>query len=60
MSTDRELRERYNEFLNEMYGQVSVAGYYYDTAYLLKEADPTAYEIGFDDYLDMIGYEEQP
>ena len=47
-SNDNE--EEYNEFLDDTYGSVNVAGYKYDTSYVLKEIDPTAYSVGHSDF----------
>ena len=47
-SNDNE--EEYNEFLDDIYGEVFVAGYKYDTSYVLKEIDPTAYSVGHSDF----------
>lgn len=51
---DYELEELYKEFLNEIYGVVNVAGYEYDTATTLREIDPTAYRVGFNDWIDSL------
>lgn len=49
---DWELEGRYDEYLDEVYPSVSVAGYEYSTSRALKEIDPTAYRCGFVDWLD--------
>lgn len=47
-----ELKERFDEFLDEAYGTVEVAGLTYCTSDLLKSADPIAYRVMFNDWLD--------
>lgn len=48
-----ELNDMYDDFLNDCYGLVTVAGMQFGTARLLKQADPIAYDIGFTDWLDQ-------
>lgn len=47
-----ELEEFYQDFLDDIYGQVNIGGYKYDTSMALKNIDPTAYRCGFNDWLD--------
>ena len=47
-----ELKERFDEFLDEAYGTVEVAGLTYCTSDLLKSTDPIGYRCGFNDWLD--------
>lgn len=42
--------DRYNEMLNEIYGDVEIAGIPYATSYALKRVDETAYNCGFNDW----------
>lgn len=49
------LIEQYNDSINDISGEVSVYGMSWDASYVLEQMDPTAYRIGFYDYLDMIG-----
>lgn len=53
--------DQYEEMFDEIYGEVNIAGYTYDTSYALKELDPTAYRCGLLDYVDSLnlieGYE---
>ena len=44
--------DQYDEFLDEAYGEVEIAGMTFSTSYALKELDPTAYRCGFNDYTD--------
>jgi hypothetical protein len=47
----RELTEKdYDIFLDEAYGDVEVAGLKYPTSQVLKEIDPTAYDVGLADW----------
>jgi len=49
--------ELYDDFLNEVYPDLIIAGYNYDTAIALKELDPIAYRCGFNDWCDSEGIE---
>ena len=49
--SDRDLEKRYNEYLDEVYETVSICGYEYDASHALKMVDPTAYGVGFNDWL---------
>lgn len=40
----------YAEYLNEIYGQVSVCGQTFDSGDLFKDADPVAFDCGKGDY----------
>lgn len=44
--------ERYDDMLDELYGDVEIAGLTYSTSRALKEIDPTAYRVGFADWED--------
>jgi hypothetical protein len=35
----------FDEYLDEVYGDVSIANVLYSTSYALKEVDPTAYDV---------------
>jgi hypothetical protein len=50
--TDEELEEIYNEWLDEVYGEVDIAGYKWATSHAFKEIDPTTYRCKFNDWLD--------
>jgi len=50
--SDRELHERYDDFLDEVYPECKIGGYDYQTSRALKEVDPVAYRCGFNDWLD--------
>lgn len=51
-------QERYNEMLDEVYGDVTICGYTYDSSYALKEVDPIAYQCGKNDWLDSLDNDE--
>lgn len=42
--------EQYEELLNEIYGDVEIAGFSYATGYALKELDPIAFRCRYSDY----------
>ena len=46
--------EEYDNFLDEVYGDVDIAGYTYRTSQILKEVDSIAYRCGFLEYQDEI------
>jgi hypothetical protein len=50
--TDNELERMYDQFLDEVYEPVKIAGLSYSTSEALKEIDRTAYDQGFIDWLD--------
>lgn len=44
----------FGEFLDEAYGDVSIAGLAYSTSYALKDIDPIAYRQEMLDYIDSV------
>ncbi len=46
----------YEAYLNEAYPPINICGIEYDTGYALRQVDPTAFRVGFADWLD--GLEE--
>lgn len=50
--TELDLQERYDEMLDEIYGDVSIAGLNYCTSNALKRIDMVAYNEGFSNWLD--------
>ena len=50
-SDDKKL---YDEYLDEVYGSVNVAGMTFDTSQTLQYLDPTAYRCGFNDFVDTL------
>jgi hypothetical protein len=47
-----DVEEQYDEFLDECYGDVEIAGFSYTTSRSLKQVDPIAYRCGLIDFLD--------
>lgn len=47
-----DLDAMYDDTLDDVYGDVSIAGMTYSTSYALKEIDPIAYRVGKSDWLD--------
>lgn len=58
--SERELYSMYEDFLDEVYGTVEVAGMHYDTSRILKATDPIAYREGFCDWLNSSDFVEDP
>jgi len=54
-----EFEQMYDEWLDEVYGTVEVAGVMYDTSVLWKNADPIAYEVGMGDYANHLMEEDE-
>lgn len=52
-----EAEDAYEEWLNEVYGTVSVAGLDYDTGRALRELDPVTFRCGVADWADSEGIE---
>ena len=48
-----ELLQQYDEMLNECHPMVELCGMQYEPAYALKELDPIAYRVGFNDWLSF-------
>lgn len=48
---DEPTKEDYDEWLDEAYGDVAIAGLTYSTSDALKSCDPIAYRVGFSDYV---------
>jgi hypothetical protein len=44
--------DRYDEALDDVYPEATVAGYTYQTSRALKEIDPIAYRTGFNEWVD--------
>jgi len=49
--SDSELEERYDDYLDECYGEVSIAGLTYQTSHVLRQVDEVAYRCGFNDWI---------
>lgn len=50
--SEYELDQDYAVMLDECYGTVKICSYEYDAAHALREIDPTAYRMGFLDWVD--------
>jgi len=48
------LDELFDDYLNEVYGEVEICGYTYNSASALKEIDNVAYRTGYNDWLDTL------
>jgi len=53
--TYSEAYEMYEDFINESGDPIVILGLTYDPARVLKEVDPTAYRVYFNDYMDSSG-----
>lgn len=53
--TESEVMEDYDEYLNEIFGVVTICGYDYDAAQAFKQCDPVAYRCEFLNYCDAEG-----
>ena len=51
--SERELEERFDEFLSEVYGEVDLCGYTYPARDVFKSHDPIAYRQDFLSWLDV-------
>ena len=51
--TESEAFERYNDILDSE-GPVTIAGIQFDPSYALRELDPIAYEVGFNDFVSSL------
>ncbi len=49
---DDEAHERYDEYMQEVYGDIEVCGIRMDALDVLKHMDPVAYRTGFNDWMD--------
>ena len=45
------IEEIFDEYLNELYGQVNICGIEYDAAYAFKRVDQIAYEVELSDWI---------
>lgn len=50
--------ELYRDMLDDVYGDVTVAGMTYTTSRALEVLDPIAFRVGFSDWTDAEGFEE--
>jgi hypothetical protein len=54
---DADAYQRYDEMLDEIHESVKCGDLEWDMSRVLKEMDPTAYQCGFNDWLDSEGLE---
>lgn len=50
MITESEAYDRYDEFLDEMYGEIKIGSSIFNPSKILKKWDNTAYNCGFNDF----------
>ena len=55
ISTMSEARQAYRDMLDEVFGDVNVAGMEMQTSRVLEEMDPIAFRCGFADWADAEG-----
>lgn len=48
----------YEQDLNEMYGDVDVCGCSYPAGMILREVDPTAFDVGYNDWCSEVKEEQ--
>ena len=53
-----ELETYFEEYLNELYDDVDVCGYVYQSGSLLKSIDPIAFGVEMSSWMVNSGYEE--
>lgn len=52
--SEYELELAFDEFLDEVYGEVRIGAYTYATSSALKNVDPIAYRIGLSEFEDEV------
>lgn len=50
--SEENLLKRFNEFLDEVYGDVKISAYTYNTSQALESVDPITYREEFNNWLD--------
>lgn len=50
--TDYDLHQMFEEFIDDVYGDVRIFGLDYPTSYVLERVDGPAYREGFNNWLD--------
>ena len=53
-----ERKEAFDEYLNEIYGSVEIAGMTWDASIAFERVDPTAYVLALTDYEDSLSDDE--
>jgi hypothetical protein len=51
---EKNMKEYYDDMLNEVFPKTNISGIDYPYSYLLKEIDPIAYEVGMSDYESVL------
>lgn len=49
---DDDMHDRYDEWINDVHGNVSIGNATFSPSDILKELDPIAYRAGFSDFID--------
>jgi hypothetical protein len=52
--SDDELKEQYDELLDEIYGEVKLGNLTFSPSRIIRELDPVAYRTGLNDYEDSL------
>tara|TARA_R100000656_G_C3891217_1_gene116623 strand:- start:36 stop:248 length:213 start_codon:yes stop_codon:yes gene_type:complete len=52
--SDDDLREQYEEMLDEVYGEVKFGNLTFSPSSIIRELDETAYRIGLSEYEDSL------
>jgi len=52
--SDDDLREQYDEMLDEVYGEIKIGTLTFSPSRVLRELDETAYRIGLYEYEDSL------
>jgi hypothetical protein len=52
--SEYEIELAFDEFLDEVYGEVQIGAYTYATSSALKNVDPIAYRIGLSEFEDEV------
>ena len=56
--SDDEMHERYDDYLDDITGEINIGCLTFSGSRIVKELDETAYRCGFNDYLDGEAYFE--
>ena len=56
--TESQLERMHQDMLDDVFGEVSIAGYTYQTSDALLSTDPTAHQQSFLDYVDSVCKDE--
>ena len=52
--SENELYRMYDDSLDEIWGDIAIAGLQYNCSIVLPKVDPVAYRCGFNDWLDSM------